>query len=117
MPRGEKLHKSLCEHFKLYPEIIFSDKISVHHYDEANRIIYFDLLDDRGWKWAIVHEFAHCLDRARCRSNGSRRHHHDVKFYRQLLKVIEFVYGDYKKYPWKYEYKTIQRLAKKDGYM
>lgn len=115
MPHGEKLYNELREEFNLNPDLLFCYDIAGHHYDPANRIIYFDLHDPRGWKWAIVHEFAHCVDHARRRSGWSH-HHHDRKFYEYLLKVINFAYSDPSKYPWENEYTTVQRFAREDGY-
>ena len=113
MPRGQKLFGNLCEHFNLYPDIIYKDA-DRSCYDYTNRVIELGTKDDRGWKWVLVHEFTHCLDYAKRRREWSY-HHHDYEFYRQLLNVVQFAYTNPKQYPWHYEYECIRKYAIADG--
>lgn len=87
-------------------------------------------MSSRGWRGihTVIHEFAHHLDRLRCKNNPkmthyvnrwgrvvSRMQHHGPSFYKALKDVVTVAYADPNLYPWASDYESIARRWERDA--
>lgn len=112
---GKSFFNDLCDHFGIYPELVWNSSKEDNYYLDGKISIAKNPWQGR--KMLIVHEFAHALDHSRNKYTINRgKSQHPKRYFEILVEVIQYAYGDPKKYPWECDYATLRKWAIEDGY-